>query len=525
MKPCLMNNLSRNIFLLGTYQFFLLAWLSAIPCNGQTTFQKAYLGTGGVSAFAGSMQPAPDGGFILSGASWTNNNALVVRTDSIGNILWSKDYGGDGFDAALSINPANDGGWLIAGNTRSFYDHLNHDIYILKIDDSGTLEWSRVFADYESEDASSIISTSDGGYMVVGLQYHNASDSGGIFLAKLNPDGDSVWTEIISGIYKMGVDIKELSNGNFIILADDPDDVAEILEVDANGNVLWSKGYGDVDGLSQQQGSIQITPDGGFAFTAVDAYDDILIKTDSLGEPDWIKGYDFKSDDPVSMIITNDGGYLMTGGSYLGSEEYSFSVKTDMEGTVEWSLILDDARSDIGKSIIQAVDGGYLILTTSSDTVTYDSQIILLKIDSAANSGCGFISVTTNETNPKVSVNDLFLNVYKKHFEFFEPVTEINSGIEENILCEMLDVKSLVSESVALSVSPNPTRNYLTVNTNLQIPETGVQIEIIDNTGKIVMEKRLFASPSTVLFNLPPGLYFIELINDQVHPIDKVMVY
>ena len=141
-----------------------------------------------------SIQQTMDGGFIVIGFTKSNdfdvsdNNGesdiWILKLDSFGNIEWKKSYGGSSFDDGYSIQQTTDGGFVVSG--RSFSDDFDvsgnngeSDIWILKLDNVGNLEWEKNFGGSLSEEAHSIQQTIDGGFIIAAQSFSDDFDVSG----------------------------------------------------------------------------------------------------------------------------------------------------------------------------------------------------------------------------------------------------------------------------------------------------------------------------------------------------------
>jgi hypothetical protein len=132
-----------------------------------------------------------------------NSDYWIVKLDSIGNLQWQKCYGGSNADVARSIQRTNDGGYIIAGNTLSndsdvSGNHGGRDFWIVKIDSIGNLDWQKTLGGSNEDGASSIRQTFNGGYVVAGFTKSNDGDVTGnhstnnrddYWIVKLSPLG------------------------------------------------------------------------------------------------------------------------------------------------------------------------------------------------------------------------------------------------------------------------------------------------------------------------------------------------
>ncbi|MGQ9620457.1 MAG: hypothetical protein ACUVTX_05665, partial [Bacteroidales bacterium] len=106
-----------------------------------------------------------------------------------GNIIWQKTYGGDNDDHANSITVAPDDGYIIAGTTKSFGSGWR-DILLFKIDNSGNIVWQKTFGGEYYDSAWSIIPANDGGYVVAGFNDFQEILDFDLWILKINEDGN-----------------------------------------------------------------------------------------------------------------------------------------------------------------------------------------------------------------------------------------------------------------------------------------------------------------------------------------------
>jgi hypothetical protein len=214
-------------------------FLIKTDANGNVIWAKTYGGAG-----ASSVQQTSDGGYILAGetGSWPNYDIFLIKTDANGNIIWAKTYGGTDRDWAYSVQQTSDSGYIVAGTTLSFGAGW-HDFLLIKTDANGNLQWAKTYGGTYYEFASSVQQTSDGGYIVAG--WTNTFGAGGsdAFLIKTDANGNVIWAKTYGGTNSEGASsVRQTSDGGYIVAGDTRSFGAGgsdifLIKTDANGNI------------------------------------------------------------------------------------------------------------------------------------------------------------------------------------------------------------------------------------------------------------------------------------------------
>ncbi len=158
-------------------------WLIKTDADGNKMWDKSF---GGGSMEAGySVQETTDGGYIIAGRTDSYGSGPLdvwfIKTDANGNDIWKKTFGGSGSDFAYSVQQTVDGGYILAGSTNS-YGAGSWDIWLIKTDTDGNKIWNKTFGGSSDERGFSVQQTTDGGYIVTG---NFISD---VYLIKLSAD-------------------------------------------------------------------------------------------------------------------------------------------------------------------------------------------------------------------------------------------------------------------------------------------------------------------------------------------------
>jgi len=300
--------------------------------NGDSLWAKVY-GTDETAAIGYSVQETSDGGFIVAGfkefSVTGNRDIYLLRTDASGDTIWTMTYGGPYAETyeevCRSVIQTFDKGYLMAGDTH-FY--TGSHLYLIKTDSLGDTVWTKSYGEpglFAS--ARSVRQTQDGGYIIAGtigrIEYYYKG-----WLLKTDAHGDTTWTRMYgddewdSYFHEMQV----TSDSGYIIAGETHyayyDRRTYLVKTDKSGTVLWSRKYlASFDPLVDILGqSVQETPDGGFVvvgtrFYPYNNFDIYVIRTDSLGTTLWTQNYGDLEDQEIgySIQVTAEGNYVIAG--------------------------------------------------------------------------------------------------------------------------------------------------------------------------------------------------------------------
>ena len=198
---------------------------------------------------------AADGGFFLGGftISFGQGQAdmYLVRIDANGDTLWTRTFGGEENDYCMSMERTADGGLILAGSAFSF-NSANRDIYLVKTDSLGNLQWQRCIEIAHPNYCNSIKTLDDGGFILCGTTHlYDDSEVSDIFLLRLDSSGDTLWTRTYGGeSWDEGKAVFPSFDGGFLVAGScisprTRSDDAFIMKTDSLGGVLWTQVFGD----------------------------------------------------------------------------------------------------------------------------------------------------------------------------------------------------------------------------------------------------------------------------------------
>ncbi len=287
--------------------------------------------------------------------------------------LWSQTFGTSDWEECWSVQQTTDSGYILGGYTQS-YGAGDKDFWLVKTDANGTEEWNNTFGGSASDFCYSVQQTTDGGYILGGYTNSYGAGSADFWLVKTNANGDSVWSRTFGGTTQEWChSIQQTSDGGYVLAGFTESYGAGgrdfwLVKTDANGDSLWSRTFG---GISYEICySLQQTADGGYilggstsTFGAGNG-DFWLVKTDANGDSLWSRTYGGSSTDiGYSVHQTTDGGYIFGGytGSFGSGNDDFWLVKTDANGDSVWSRTFGGSEADQCHSLQQTADGGYVL--------------------------------------------------------------------------------------------------------------------------------------------------------------------
>jgi len=375
-----------------------------IPATGPSShFCKAI---GGKKLEAGySLIQTSDGGYAIAGDTKSfgagERDIYVVKLDAHGNLQWTKTIGGPESEEGNSLIQTSDGGYAIAGDTKSF-GAGERDIYVVKLDANGNLQWTKTIGGPGNEIGKSLIQTSDGGYAIAGFTQSFGAGGRDLYLVKLNANGNLQWTKTIGGpMIDAGYSLIQTSDGGYAIAGETESFGAGkadvyVVKLDAKGNLQWTKTIG---GLGDEIGhSLIQTADGGYAIAgATNSFgagggNVYVVKLDAKGNLQWTKTISVKDADlGFSLIQTADGGYAIAGSTLsLGAREWDvYVVKLDANGNLQWTKTIGAKNEELSiPSLIQTSDGGYAIAGHTESFGAGEADVYVVKLDKNGDACC-----------------------------------------------------------------------------------------------------------------------------------------
>jgi hypothetical protein len=508
--------------------FNFLILFGAVFCHAQITFQRTY---GDTSAYfnANSVKQTNDGGYIFCGYKYISappqkSFVYLIKTDSNGDTLWTKQYGdGTRTYKGNDISLTSDGGYIITGQGNYQYgSNCCAEIYFIKTDENGDTIWTRaikpIVVPYTHLLEGNLIKEINGEYIAYGL-ITDASVSQN-YLVKLKNNGDTIWTKSYGTPYGSSIsDFTVTPDGGFALLTQRQDLI--LIRTDSLGDTLWSKSYGnDTSGFYPI--SILQNADSGFIITAVksdtiSSSQLVLIKTDMFGDTLWCKSYNGLIPSPwVAANLTSDGGLIITG--YDGN---CFLIRTTQNGNVVFAKSFGMPYTDIGYSVIQTSDGGFITGGYTNLNSLQGLQLMyIIKTDSNGYSGCNESDLNVTSFNPFIRIGNRAVSTYHANtIVHYLPIT-VSGGTGTNTLCSTVDVNTADSPLDLFKIIPNPTHSYFTISTTV----INTHLKIFDITGRLVHAQIINQKSEIINTRLSPGVYFVSVTDGEKVFTEKLVI-
>jgi len=502
------SQLNRNIMIKSILSLCFFLWCIVLHAQPSIQWQRTFGGTD--TDHANSIHQTTDGGYFVTGISISNNGDVfgnhggvdvwVLKLDSLGEIQWKKTYGGSSDDRSHSAKQTNDGGYIIAGHTYSNNwdvsgNHGSYDAWVLKLSSNGIIQWQKCFGGSNLDEAWDIKQTLDDGYIVIGgsnstdgdLSFNHGSRD--FWVVKLDNSGSIEWQKSLGGSGSdIGYAIGLTSDGGYIINGEVGSNDGQVsgfhggtdfwvVKLNFEGKIEWEKALG---GTGLDRGNdIHQTRDGGYiAFGQTrssngdvtgqhGAYDQWAVKLDISGNIEWQKALGGSSEEFATKIYqTSDNGYVMVGqtqstdGDVIGNDGGAdiWIVKVSELGDVQWQKAIGGTQGEWGNSISQTTDGGYIV--------------------------AGYSWSTNGDLTENKGKTDLWIvKLAPESTPTSTPATQ------------------------PLNIFPNPASEAITISVPREDPS--LSLGIIDLLGREIHRQTLPNGGSADISNLPNGLYLL----------------
>lgn len=457
--------------------------------SGQIAFYKIFSNNG--NDFGQGIVQLEDSSYVITGASSSfdpnsQTQAFLLKIDSLGNKIWTQNYGGSEIDWGRRVLHFPENGFYVAGYTNSIGNGA-YDFYLNKTDLEGNLIWEKSFGSSSWEMLNDAIFTSDSSIVMVGQTLNTSNEKEDIYIVKTNMNGNIIWTKQIGDIGSdIATSIEQLNDSTYIIAGQffNPDSLNNkgwVMSIDSSGAINWEKQIGSTKHFKFNDFTIinnQINLVGTANSNNDDDYKGVISKVDVDGNILLLNiENDSKTTSFENIVPYNDNNnvyismnLIIDGVTYPDGWDLALGKYTESLYWDNASLGISHTGDDISGQLISTNDGGLILIGYSS-----------------------FLGAGGNNINVvKIGKNDVFPNSDYNTIDSFVKINETNKD--------------------KIKIYPNPTRETL----YFEFPKNEVyKLNLIDTYGQVLLQNSTFDSKELNLNQLNNGIYFIELIDEK----------
>jgi hypothetical protein len=497
-------------------RFLIFIPLFCVEVNAQNSFQYVYHYYPWCFGF--NAKQTPDLGYIILGSADNpgdnNYNIFLQKTDSLGIIIWTKTFssgsGGQGnYDYDLQVT--SDHGYVITTN----WEVSDHEMYVIKLDSVGNTQWAETFnvqSPIKYSQGNTIKQTQDGGYIVSGWAFSMTTSSYDVVLLKLDASGSLNWSTIygLPGFDKANC-VMQTSDGNYIVAGTSislglNDTSIYLLKTDSIGMLIWSKSYG---GNSEDvPWQIIETSDSGYAIVgrtksfgagAIDIY---CVRTDKNGDTLWTKTYGGFQDDYGTYIEKSGAGFTIFG--YDGAANGIYKIVIDSLGD---TLSTKTIQMNVGLSgtvCHSTIDGGHIAVGAGSNAINF------FKLDSIDNSVCNILSHSQTAVTTPHTIVDSLISLNSTGLQLTNSLVGFTGVGPDTLiidLCITTHIEGSRKIENEISIYPNPTLSFFKISN-----PGGFEVTLSNTIGEKIWSRTINSNDETInCENLPPGIYFVQV--------------
>ncbi len=502
----------------------------------QSKFSKIYFDNTNYFS-ADGMVKSFDGGLIVTGIY--NFSSSVMKIDSLGSVVWANSLGFVQNESVNAVVRTIDSCYVMAGKA---YDIVstNIDVQITKLDQSGSIIWSKVISLPENQEAFALSTTDDGGFILTGNESYVVPPHNRILVSKLDSLGEVEWLRVYQGgnNSNYGNSVKQTPDGGYALIGyveDYPpfDGNGLLLKLSSTGNIEWANKYNTIAPSVFVGNDLVITPDGIISYFTT-GVEHAIIKTDFNGNDFWretisgaVPTQNILNTSSSKIKLMPDGNLVFATGN-RGFASQSSIVCIDSTGNFKWSQYIFNSAHDIE----QADDHGFFILGNGPLIGVRASSIINPHVGIIKSDSLGNADLCTS-VNPSVSINfgtttqGTIAITEIPYFAISQPISLLNSIMVISEMTNCVDVIGGIEEKsdIKMEVYPNPSSSSFYI----KLPElTGqINMSIVDMTGKSVFIHDVTSAKNKQVkidHMLAGGIYFLVIRSDDKKLVEKLIV-
>jgi hypothetical protein len=319
-----------------------------------------------------------------------------MKTDSLGNLLWTKSWGGPSSDFAETIKPTADGGYIMAATTYSLSSQpgTNSDWWIFRFDANCDTLWTRIVNNVGNDRMYDAIETSDGSILACG--WINLGGYARGTIRKFSANGTLLHTfSLGSGANSYAQSVKELPNGHYMLVGSRFQTTfgADLVELDTALNYI-NDYFFNLPSTGEIAQTLERLPQGGYMLAVktgyiIDRFDIWLLRLNDQFDTLWTRTITQRpiniqqAEDPFGFTAVDSSGYLLCGKKLVGVSMRAIAYRLDTSGVITWTATYGGSPN--GNNVfwwpISLSDGGFLLAGEYVDSVNYTSNVYLVRTD------------------------------------------------------------------------------------------------------------------------------------------------
>lgn len=299
------------------------AWVANVDQYGTDRWDATYGGSD--HDLARAVLETSDGDYLFAGTTRSEasagSDAWLVKLDRNGTEQWSNHYGDSLKDDARAVIETNDGGYLVAGSSAAGGSRVHPGAWLLKVDRRGSEQWNQTYTRLGVASASSVVEASDGSYVFAGKARFDPNELGKPWVVSVDDRGVIRWERYYDGTAEDGASsVVETSDGGYLLAGNRKSTDTErgrawLAKLGGRGEIEWQQWYGGTEATGADA-AIE-TSDGGYllagrTYTAARGEAAFLMGLDNGGVRQWEEHWTAVTS-PSEVVETSDGGYLVAG--------------------------------------------------------------------------------------------------------------------------------------------------------------------------------------------------------------------
>ncbi len=342
---------------------------------------------------ARGMTRCTDDGYAVVGQSWgllgwAQTDGFLIKTNSSGEREWTMGYGHTAEDSLYSVEECASGGFILVGRTKS-YGAGNEDIWLIRTDSSGNMLWNRTFGGTGTEYGYAVTECSSGFFAIAGYTTSFGAGGNDAWIIMTNSTGHHEWNVTLGGSsQEIAYDLLEASDGNLTIVGYTNSFGAGghdlwLIHMDYDGFQIWNQTYG---GTGTELGEALVEcSSGGYAMTGTTTTynggawyysDSWLVRVDAVGGLLWHKSYPKTNPDFMhDLVESQHGGFMIVGETIESGDWAVLLIRTNSTGNQLWNWTYVGGDGETCSAIVEIADSGFALTGYSKIVSEYECHI------------------------------------------------------------------------------------------------------------------------------------------------------